>query len=283
LNFNKANSSLFLRCKDHCISGEEFELLHNSNYDLLRTNPVPANLNAYYESEAYISHTDRKRSIFEIIYYLVKNYTLRKKLSYIEKYHPEKGLLLDIGAGTGDFLKKAQERGWETVGIEPNLNARKRAIDKGIALQADLENLPPNKYKVITLWHVFEHIEDINNEINRLKESLAENGTLIIAVPNFRSYDAKHYRNYWAAYDVPRHIWHFSRTAIEKIFNSHQMELVNVIPMKFDAYYVSLLSEKYKTGFMNPFKAFYVASISNWKARSSKEHSSHIYVLKNNQ
>ncbi len=131
------------------------------------------------------------------------------------------------------------------------------------------------------MWHVLEHVPDLDFQIKELKRLLKPTGTLIVAVPNFKSYDANYYQEFWAAYDVPIHFWHFSKKAIELLFQKENMKLSKVLPMKFDSFYVSLLSEKYKTGKMNYFSAFFVGLRSNWKARRTNEYSSLIYVLKN--
>lgn len=276
----KTNNSLFIKCIDHSVTGEEFDLIYDAEYDLLKTQPVPKDISSYYESAAYISHTDRKASIFEWVYHQIRKYAIRKKLRHLSAYHPQKGKLLDVGAGTGEFLLTANTYGWEVAGVEPGYTAKQNAAQKGILLEPDLNSYTGQKFDVITLWHVLEHIKDINVEIEKLKARLKDEGTLFVAVPNFKSYDADYYQEYWAAYDVPRHIWHFSRNAIEKHFAKHQMKIIDIIPMKFDAFYVSLLSEKYKNGFMNPFKAFYIGIQSNIKALRSGEYSSLIYVLK---
>ena len=131
------------------------------------------------------------------------------------------------------------------------------------------------------MWHVLEHVPDVQKQITELKRLLKPNGTIIIAVPNFNSYDAKHYGVFWAAFDVPRHLTHFSKTAIKMLFQKERIDLINVLPMKFDSFYVSLLSEKYKTGKMNYLIAFLTGLLSNAKANKTKEYSSHIYVLEN--
>ncbi|TMM58973.1 class I SAM-dependent methyltransferase [Maribacter algarum] len=269
----------FLKTKDFSISQETFELFHNPDMDMLITKPQPENLDSYYESEVYISHTDSNTSFIDKIYQRVKKYSLSKKINLIDKYSKGKKTLLDVGAGTGDFLKAAKNKGWNIEGVEPNHSAREKALDKGISLKDRIEALTGTKYDVITLWHVLEHLPDLENQILKLIWHLEENGTLIIAVPNFNSFDAKHYKEFWAAYDVPRHLWHFSRTSIEKIFAEHDFKLVKVKPMVFDSFYVSILSEKYKTGRQNIFKAFVLGLWSNLSAIRTKEYSSHIYVL----
>lgn len=273
----------FLNVKDNSVSKETFELLYDENLDMLITSPQPDenNLGRYYESEDYISHTDAKRSIFEKAYHFVKNIALKNKLSLINDLQKSKGNLLDIGAGTGDFLLFAKNNGWKTVGIEPSEKAKSIAKAKGVELKSSLSDLEKNSFDIITMWHVLEHVPNLEHQIKELKRLLKPNGSIIIAVPNFKSFDANHYKEFWAAYDVPRHLWHFSKTAIEKLFAEEDLNLVKILPMKFDSFYVSLLSEKYKTGKMNYFKAFSIGLQSNLKAKKNSEYSSHIYVLKN--
>ena len=273
----------FLTVKDNSVSKETFELLYDETLDLLITSPQPSeeNLGKYYESDDYISHTDGKRSIFEKAYHFIKNIALKNKLSLINDLQQSKGNLLDIGAGTGDFLLVAKNNNWNTVGIEPSEKAKAIAKAKGVELKSNLSELESNSFDIITMWHVLEHVPNLENQIKELKRLLKPNGSILIAVPNFKSFDANYYKEFWAAYDVPRHLWHFSKTAIEKLFSKEELELIKILPMKFDSFYVSLLSEKYKTGKMNYIKAFSIGMQSNLKAKKNFEYSSHIYVLKN--
>ncbi|MBC2843879.1 class I SAM-dependent methyltransferase [Winogradskyella flava] len=278
------HKSTYLTVKDHSVSGEAFQLLYNEQLDMLETfpQPKPNKLSGYYKSEDYISHTDTKRNLLENVYHLVRKVSLKKKLKLINSFKTEEKVLLDIGCGTGDFLETAQKDDWQITGIEPNENARRIANSKTNNSVFEIEylaNLKANSFDVITLWHVLEHLPNLEMHIKLIKHLLKPNGTLVIAVPNFNSYDAEHYKNFWAAYDVPRHLWHFSRTAIKELFKRERMELKKVLPMIFDAYYVSLLSEKYKSGWMNPFKAFWLGMRSNQKAKHSNEYSSHIYIV----
>ena len=277
------NKKHFLTVKDHSVSKEIFELYYDENLDMLITSPQPdlQNLGKYYESEDYISHTDNKRSIFEKAYHFVKNIALKNKLNLINSEQSQKGKILDIGAGTGDFLLTAKNGGWKTIGVEPSNRAKEIAKKKGIEFVEEISELENNSFDVITMWHVLEHVPNLELQIQELKRLLKTTGTLIVAVPNFKSYDAKYYNEFWAAYDVPIHFWHFSKKAIKSLFEKVDIKLEKVLPMKFDSFYVSLLSEKYKTGKMNFLKAFFVGLRSNLKASSSKEYSSHIYVLKN--
>lgn len=275
-------NNIYLKVKDHSVSGEEFELLLDENLGLLKTHPQPApeNLGRYYESDDYISHTDGKRSFFEKIYHLVKQKALRDKIAIIENFQKGKGSILDIGAGTGDFLVTAKNSGWDVKGIEPSEKALNIAKNKGIEFISGIEKVENASFDVVTMWHVLEHVLDIEQHIKELRRILKPGGTIIIAVPNYNSFDAKYYGHFWAAYDVPRHLWHFSKTAIKKLFAAERMEVIKILPMKFDSFYVSLLSEKYKTGKMNFITGFWNGLRSNLKAAKNMEYSSHIYVIK---
>jgi 2-polyprenyl-3-methyl-5-hydroxy-6-metoxy-1,4-benzoquinol methylase len=275
------NLTPHLNCIDHTVSNESYEIMHNKEYDMLVTSPVPVNLENYYLSESYISHTDSKKTIFDRIYQLVKNHTLNQKLKLINSFNTEEKTILDVGAGTGDFLKVCKNNNWEINGVEPSEKARNFSIEKNINLKSDIKEYQGNQFDVISLWHVLEHIPNLIEYINQLKKLLKPNGVLIIAVPNFKSYDAKHYKEFWAAYDVPRHLWHFSTTSIKKLFSSIEMKVEKILPMKFDSYYVSLLSEKYKSKKSRPIHAFLTGFKSNMKAVKNKEYSSLIYIIKN--
>lgn len=281
MNFEEEKK--FITVTDFSVSGESFDLLINEEYQILKTNPTPTpeNLGKYYEFDAYISHNDTPKSTFEKIYQIVKKQAIQNKVKLINKQQPLKGTILDIGAGTGEFLLACQKKNWKAIGFEPNEKAKATAKNKGLTLVDDLHSLEQNAFDVITLWHVLEHIPDVEKQIAQLKKLLKPTGTVIIAVPNFKSYDAKHYQNFWAAYDVPRHLWHFSKTGIEKLFDKQNMNLDDVKPLWFDSFYVSLLSEKHKTGKLNYFKGFYIGFISNLVAFFKKEFSSHIYIFKN--
>ncbi len=281
MNFLEDKS--FITVKDFSVSGESFSLLLNEEYQILKTYPQPTldKLGSYYEFEDYISHTDGKRTLFEKMYHFIKRKAIRDKVKLINSYQPVKGKILDIGAGTGDFLLECKNQNWEILGIEPNDKAKGIALGKGIKFGDTIEKLESNSFDVITMWHVLEHVPDVEHQVAELKRLLKPSGTIIIAVPNFKSYDANYYKEFWAAYDVPRHLWHFSKTAIEKLFDKQNMNLEDIKPMWFDSFYVSLLSEKYKSGKMNFISGFFIGFISNVLGFFKKEFSSHIYVLKN--
>ncbi|MDO9274108.1 MAG: class I SAM-dependent methyltransferase [Lutibacter sp.] len=279
----------YLTCKDYTVSNKNFDLLYNAAFDMLETFPQPKTeeLLNYYESDGYISHTDSKETFTDKLYQAVKKLALANKLKLINSFKTDEKILLDVGCGTGDFLKICKSNGWKVVGVEPNAKAKIAAENKlngeyASEIYSEI-NLLNNEaqFDVITLWHVLEHIPDLDNYIEMLKLRLKPEGILIVAVPNYKSYDASYYKQFWAAYDVPRHLWHFSKKSIHGLFAKHEMGIVKILPMVFDSFYVSLLSEKYKNGKSNFLKAFYTGLLSNIKAIGTKEHSSLIYIIKN--
>jgi 2-polyprenyl-3-methyl-5-hydroxy-6-metoxy-1,4-benzoquinol methylase len=279
-------NQVHLKVKDHSVSGEVFELIPNSEFGFLVTSPLPASdkLSDYYKSEDYISHTDSKRNLFEKVYHLVRSLSLKKKLNLINSFSKHTNNLLDVGCGTGDFLKTAQNNNWKVFGIEPDANARDIANKKTNNFVFDTDQLlkfEAHCFDVITLWHVLEHLPNLEDHISTFKKLINPNGTLIIAVPNYKSFDAKHYKEFWAALDVPRHLWHFNKESVSKLVSKYQMEVIKIKPMWFDSFYVSMLSEKYKNGKMNPIRGFWIGLLSNIKAISTKEASSLIYIIKN--
>lgn len=282
MQFSEENQ--YLLVKDYSVSKETFSLLYNKEYDLLKTHPTPSLdvLGKYYESEDYISHTDSKRTLFEKLYHFVKVRAIKSKVALITKENSSKGNLLDIGTGTGDFLIEAKNQGWTTLGFEPNTSAKTLAENKGVVFTDDIFVLPNASFDVITMWHVLEHVPNLEEYIANLKRLLKPGGTIIIAVPNYKSFDAQYYGRFWAAYDVPRHLWHFSKTSIKRLFSDHDLKLFHVKPMWFDSFYVSMLSEKYKTGKMSLIKGGFVGLRSNVSGIFKKEFSSHIYIIKNN-
>ncbi|MBI9040855.1 MAG: class I SAM-dependent methyltransferase [Lutibacter sp.] len=255
---------------------------------MLETIPKPPmeELDSYYESSEYISHTDSKKSIIDKVYQIVKKYTLNKKLKLINSFNTETKNLLDVGCGTGDFLATCNSNGWNVVGVEPNQSAKNLArqkISSSSKIHQNIFEIKLERFDVITLWHVLEHVPDLEEYISQLQKLLKPNGVLVVAVPNYKSFDAIHYKQFWAAYDVPRHLWHFSKKSIQLLFSKHKMRVSKILPMKFDAFYVSLLSEKYKTGKSNFLTAFFVGMQSNLKAMNKMNYSSLIYVIKSDK
>jgi 2-polyprenyl-3-methyl-5-hydroxy-6-metoxy-1,4-benzoquinol methylase len=270
-----------LKVIDYLVTGEEFTLVFDPEKEMLLTKPQPeANiLSKYYESDDYISHTDDKKGIVSFLYQTVKKRSIKNKLNLITSLKKDAKSVLDIGAGTGDFLNFVKSDSRTVFGIEPNQKARELAHQKGIYLEENLNDYKGKLFDVITMWHVLEHIPNLEETIKEVEVLLNHNGILIIAVPNFNSFDAAYYKKYWAAFDAPRHLWHFSRNTMKKIF-SKNLILEKTKPMLFDSFYVSLLSEKNKTGKQNLLKAFFVGLRSNIAALKSQEYSSLIYCYK---
>jgi len=269
-----------MKITDYAVSQQEFVVEYKSEYDCLKTNPVPDDLESYYDSSEYISHTDANNSIITKIYQLVKTFTIKKKEKLISKYinHSNKSIL-DIGSGTGSFLEYLNSKGWHSIGVEPNEKAKRLSDAKNVISVKNSSEIQNHTFDVISMWHVLEHVEDLKHQFQEFERLLNPDGIIVIAVPNHKSYDASYYKNFWAAYDVPRHIWHFSESSIKKISKKYGFQLIATKPMWFDSFYVSLLSEKYKTKKANFLRAFIIGLLSNLKALFSSQYSSKIYIL----
>ncbi len=286
---NSTTHKTFLSCKDNTVSSESFSIVECGDCGFKFTSPRPlaSDLGKYYKSENYISHSDNKKGLISKLYHWVRSYTLLKKLQLVFHYTGKKqGNILDYGAGTGAFLKVCSDNKWNAYGIEPDSDARKVLLERGsLQVQDSIKSFsdihPEIKFDCITLWHVLEHIPDLKEFFSFIEKSLAHNGSLLIAVPNCNSYDAKHYKEYWAAYDLPRHLYHFTPATITKLLQGQGYKCVATLPMIFDSFYVSMLSEGYKNGKSNLLKAVWVGLKSNLKAnKTGKEFSSQIYVFK---
>jgi 2-polyprenyl-3-methyl-5-hydroxy-6-metoxy-1,4-benzoquinol methylase len=280
------NISRVLSAKDETVSGKKFEIWECKNCSLRFTQNIPEqeNIGRYYQSENYISHSDTKKGFVNNLYHIIRKRTLVQKKNLIETgTGKSSGSILDLGAGTGAFLNTMKIAGWDCAGIEPDKTARDKASELyGIHLKQseELFSFPAESFDAITLWHVLEHVHQLHEYVQKFSEVLRPGGKLFIAVPNYTSKDAQIYGSYWAAYDVPRHLYHFSPKAMERLLNAHGLRLHKIRPMWYDSVYVSLLSEKYKTGKSNPVTAFINGMISNLNTLFNKEKcSSLIYII----
>ena len=285
MNFLEDKS--FITVKDFSVSGESFSLLLNEEYQILKTHPQPTldKLGSYYEFEDYISHTDTKKGTINAIYHWVRKYMLMRKARLVEREsHRKHGRLLDIGTGTGYFPYTMRKRRWQVDAVEKNANARafsKKQFGLDVLPDTELENYEPNSFDVITLWHVMEHLEHLNETWELLHSILSDKGILIIAVPNSSSFDAHRYGEYWAAYDVPRHLWHFTPDTMQRFGAKHGFILAARHPMPFDAFYVSMLSEKNMNRRLYFLRGM-AAGMMAWLAALTKKErsSSMIYVFR---
>lgn len=282
---NSTNIRDFLECEDHFVTGEKFTISFCDDCGFHFTNPRPEHSasSPYYNSSAYISHSRTKSGMVNRLFHLARIYTIRRKKSIVYKYSTGQHIL-DYGCGTGEFLYSMKKSSWSVAGIEPNAIARKIALEDymlDIKDEPDFEKIDAGSLDAITLWHVLEHIYLIHERLTSFAEKLKDDGILIAAVPNMKSLDARNYGRYWAAWDVPRHIHHFDRESIEFLFKAHGFHLISVRPMLLDAFYISMLSEKYKSGSSNILKAFFKGLQSNTSAfLNTGNYSSLIYIFK---
>lgn len=270
-----------MKIKDHFLSKEIFEIKETEIKGIYKTYPIPENISKYYESKNYISHHQDSNSLKEKIYKFAQSFNLNYKRNILSAVTFENAKVLDYGCGAGEFLKHI-ENDVETFGFEPSEAARNFAKQKTSKTKfvENLDEIENESIDVITLWHVFEHIENQSEILSLFHQKLKSNGYLIIAVPNHTSYDGKYYKEFWAAYDVPRHIFHFSKSGIQKLFNTKNWKLEKIKPLLLDSYYISILSEKYKK---NPLFFIFggiIGVISNIKASKTGEFSSLVYIIK---
>lgn len=284
---------LQLTARDHTVSQKEFPIWHCNSCTARFTQDVPEAeaIGEYYASEDYVSHSDTRKGLINSLYHLVRKQTLQsKRRLIINETGKLKGKILDIGCGTGAFLHHMAAADWAVTGLEPDKKAREKAaalyqlepLDPG-----NLYTLHPASFDAITMWHVLEHVHDLHGYLERLSLLLAPGGKIFIAVPNYSSRDAVIYGKFWAAYDVPRHLYHFTPRSMEQLLGSYRLtageqrlKLLGCKPMWFDSYYVSMLSEKYKNGRGNILRAAWNGLLSNrFAGRDRKKCSSVIYVI----
>ena len=274
-------NAVYLTVKDHFLSKEKFDLVLCDQCELLFTHPRPTidMIGNYYKSTDYVSHSSTKKGFVNSVYNLVRSYTLNKKIKLIKSLTNGRDLL-DIGAGTGHFLGKAQQAGFQVTGLEPDDDARETAAklnDVNLLPLSELAHQLPASKDLITMWHVLEHVYNLTDDVAIISSIVKQDGVFVVAVPNYTSYDAHYYKDFWAAYDVPRHLYHFSPKSIINLVERFGFSHEQTLPMKFDSYYVSMLSEKYKGG--NILNAIKTGFVSNRKAKTS-QWSSQIYIFR---
>jgi len=283
---NQSDFSIFLEGQDYFLSKESFTIQECVSCGFRFTNPRPSesSVNRYYKSDDYLSHDTDKGGMIPALYRMARHFTLRAKYGILRKFS-HGSTILDIGCGTGEFLHFCQQKGMNCQGVEPTEKARKVASDTySIHVDEDFltKNEQPGYYDCITLWHVLEHIHRLDETMEKIKSELKRDGVLILALPNCNSFDARKYGKYWAAYDLPRHIFHFTKETVEFLAKKNELICTKIIPQKLDAFYISLLSEKYRSGSPKWIHALMTGLLSNLKAGKPEfGHSSQIYLLKN--
>lgn len=265
---------------DHSHSKESFALVKCDKCALIYTHPRPDkdSIASYYEHDNYISHTNKSNNITNTLYKVARTFTLKWKKGLINQYSNGK-TLLDYGCGTGDLLAHLQRSGWDVSGIEPNDQARAKAEEKDLSVFPEFSKGLKESYDIITAWHVIEHVHDLKDTVRQLRKMLHKSGKLLIAVPNCASFDATHYGSFWAGYDVPRHLYHFTPDTMKILAAKTKFKVEKIIPMKLDAFYVSILSEKYHQNNLHLLRGLKVGMRSNKMARTNGNYSSLIYVL----
>lgn len=274
----------FLEGRDYFLTGKDFGIFSCRHCAVKFTNPRPSpeEIGGYYQSQDYISHDTSKKGLFTALYSAARNISLGRKVNLV-KDNSAGNELLDVGCGTGEFLNRARREGFIVKGIEPNPKAAGFAgshYGLDIFPEEELHKFPSGSFDVITLWHVLEHVHDPNERMRTLYRILKDTGTLIIAVPNATAPDSGYYGKYWAAYDLPRHLFHFSKESISFLASGNYFRMVQILPMKMDAYYISLLSEKYMSGKSRLVRAFLNGMSSNFSASRDLNYSSLIFIMK---
>jgi len=284
---NSSTLNPFLECTDYTVSKDKFTIVQCGACGFRFTNPRPEEdkAGAFYQSDDYISHSNTSKGIINRIYQSVRKITLKRKLKLVCEFSKKQtGKLFDLGCGTGEFLNTCKQSGWDVKGMEPSPNAREFASKQyGLDIKdaGDWKAFGDNTFDVITAWHVLEHVYDLPTTIQQVKRMLNSTGVFVVALPNCSSADAEFYGKYWAAYDVPRHIWHFTPAHVKTLFEKEGFKLESVLPMPFDAYYISMLSEKYKGGNVNYGRAMVHGFFSNNDAaKKGNTYSSQVYILR---
>jgi len=278
---DKAQINLWL--KDEFLTKEDFHICECLNCGLLYTMPRPDkdHIGAYYKSEDYYSHKENTKGFVPKLYERIKKNNLKNKYQLATK-GLSVGKMLEIGCGVGDFLHTAEEHGWECIGVEPSEEAKAIATKRtkaSVLSSEELESLADEQFDLITMWHVLEHVDDLRWEMDQLQRLIKPHGRIVIAVPNYKSYDGQYYKEHWAAYDVPRHLNHFNRTVLTKMFKTKGLELKKMDKLKWDAYYISYMSEQYRIHSLPLVRGAFRGLISNSKARKSGEWSSLVYIF----
>jgi len=268
--------------QDYLVSGETFSIRWDESKGFAATYPQPdaKKLGLYYESDAYISHNESQQSVVGFLYRFARRYMFRIKHKMFKNLLPADATILDYGCGTGGFLEYTTSQSYRSFGFETSSNAREQATRKNLVVAESWENLAQEKFNLISMWHVLEHVSDLNHCVQEIQNRLDINDILLIAVPNLNAFDALHYAEFWAAFDVPRHLWHFSQRGIKQLIEPNGFELIAQHPLILDALYIAYVSEKHKNSRFPLIKGIFRGLQSNWKAKKTGEYSSLVYLFR---
>tara|TARA_X000001036_G_scaffold139065_1_gene131822 strand:+ start:3620 stop:4468 length:849 start_codon:yes stop_codon:yes gene_type:complete len=275
--FHVENDKIYIETKDYLFSNEKFQLTKTHLKGLLKTTPQPSkeNIKNYYNTKEYISHNSEKKGGISFLYKLFRKFNFYYKASFVKRIEEYK-YILDFGSGEGHFLKNLSVKGYSVFGVEPI----KSTQDNRVFFSIFDNKLKKKKFNIITAWHSLEHVYDFNKTIKTFHDLLNENGEVVVAVPNYSSFDSLYYKKHWAGFDVPRHLWHFDKSSLIKSFTHHGFSFISSHPLLLDAYYVSLLSENYRKSNLRILRAFVIGTISNLMALFTKNFSSNVFVFK---
>jgi SAM-dependent methyltransferase len=240
----------WLLCRDTLVSHKPFQLARCSACGLVFTQDCPGEeeMPAYYQAEEYISHNPDAKGFMNRIYLFTREFMVNRKRKYIRAATGlNSGSLLDIGCGTGHFANTMKKAGWNVTGIEPDEKARNYAVTAfglKVLLPGQIKDLEGKSFDCITMWHVLEHFHDPFGYAAEIGRLLKPGGVCLAALPNCRSFDAGYFRSDWAAYDVPRHLWHFTPSTFSEFADKTGFSVKKTGVLPLDVFYISILSEK---------------------------------------
>ena len=283
------DTSHFTDCTDHAVSNETYSLQRCGSCGLIFTIAPPDSQDkqTYSKLDQELNRADNPRKRLDRLYYYARILNIRRKIRLIERLtRVSSGKLLNYGAKSGYFSSRMTDRGWKVTSLEEYHEQRIFSLEMFHHRMMDIDeidSLPPGSFDAVTLWHTLEHQEDPHTLIEKLIRLLKPNGLLFAAVPNTDSLDAAWYGSQWAAWDVPRHLLHFNTTSMIRFGLAHNLVLMHHERMPFEAFYIPMLSEKFK-GNRHPIITGAVRGLKFWhKTNTDREKSSSIvYVFRKN-
>ena len=260
------------KVKDYIKSGDLFQLYKDNNSGIVWTFlDKNHNHEYYYSSEKYIPHKEKK-GFFGFLYLFVQKIMFRYKLKNLKNHINKNKIVLDYGSGDGRFAEYLNQLQIKTMTYDPLV----KKLDES---EPNSYQTPENQIDTIMMWHVIEHIPDLDSSIKAIYNSIKNKGSLVVAVPNIDSYDSKHYKECWAGFDVPRHLYHFNHESLINFIEKQGFIYNYRKPLIFDSFYVSILSEKNRNNPFGTLNGLIIGLISNLFALFSTNYSSSFYVF----